>query len=619
MFAQIALLGGLLQLAHAYYLPGFPPQDYEEGDQVQLTVNALTSQDSRSLLPYDYYYERFHFCTPDKLEVERESLGSVLFGDRLYNSPFQLKMLQNEECVKLCSTHIPARDAQFINLKIKEDYSMSWYVDNLPAAQFLPDDDGQDFYKIGFDLGALVGESEETEVPYFNNHYDITVEYHSQDDKKYRVVGVLVKPHSVLKADPANHCNYNSLPPTLQLSENLENEVLFYYNVVWTKSKTPWGTRWDKYLHVTDAQIHWFSIVNSIVIVLMLTGMIAMILMRALHKDISRYNSFIEEDGGQEDIGWKLVHADVFRPPQQRMLLSVLIGNGAQIFMMSSVTLLFAILGFLSPSSRGALSTVTIIFYICFGGVAGYVSARLYKMMQGEFWQRNVALTALLIPGVVFLIFVTLNFFLIHAGSSAAVPFTTMLALIALWFLISTPLCIVGAYFGFKQPAIENPVKTNQIPRQVPTQPPYLNMWISSAMGGILPFGAIFIELYFIMNSIWFHQVYYVFGFLFLVFIILVITCSEVAILMCYFHLCAEDWRWAWRSFMTAGFSGVYIFLHSGVYFFRKLRVENFSSAVLYFGWSFVMSGLFVILTGSVGYLSCLMFVRSIFGSIKVD
>ncbi|KAJ3201418.1 hypothetical protein HDU82_008132 [Entophlyctis luteolus] len=603
----------------AYYLPGFPPQDYAENDSVQLTVNALTSSDSRSLLPYDYYYKRFHFCEPEVFENERESLGSVLFGDRLYNSPFQLKMLKDETCVKLCTNKIPAEDAQFINLKIKEDYSMSWFVDNLPAAQMFPDDDGKNYYKIGFELGALVGESESTEVPYFHNHYDITIEYHQQDQDTYRVVGVLVIPRSVKNVDKESNCNYANGRPTLQLSEKETNEVTFYYNVVWKKSDATWGTRWDKYLHVTDSQIHWFSIVNSIVIVLMLTGMIAMILLRALHKDISRYNSFIEDDGGQEDIGWKLVHADVFRPPQQRMLLAVLVGNGAQVFLMTAVTLAFAVLGFLSPSSRGALSTVTIIFYILFAGVSGYVSARLYKMMQGEYWRRNVALTALLVPGIIFLIFIILNFFLISAQSSAAVPFTTMLALIAMWFLISLPLCIVGSYFGFKQPTIENPVKTNQIPRQVPTQPAYLNLWASAAMGGILPFGAIFIELYFIMNSIWFHHIYYVFGFLFLVFLILVITSSEVAILMCYFHLCSEDWRWPWRSFLTAGCSGVYIFLHSVVYFVRKLHVDNVASGFLYFGWSMVMSLLFVILTGSVGYISCLMFVRSIFGSIKVD
>jgi hypothetical protein len=59
-------------------------------------------------------------------------------------------------------------------------------------------------------------------------------------------------------------------------------------------------------------------------------------------------------------------------------------------------------------------------------------------------------------------------------------------------------------------------------------------------MGGILPFGCIFIQLFFILNSIWSHQFYYMFGFLMLVYIILIITCSETTILLCYFHLCAE-------------------------------------------------------------------------------
>jgi Endomembrane protein 70 len=40
----------------------------------------------------------------------------------------------------------------------------------------------------------------------------------------------------------------------------------------------------------------------------------------------------------QEDSGWKLVHGDVFRPPRHTLLLSVLLGSGAQIFMMVGVT-----------------------------------------------------------------------------------------------------------------------------------------------------------------------------------------------------------------------------------------------------------------------------------------
>ncbi|KAJ1563635.1 hypothetical protein HK405_001321 [Cladochytrium tenue] len=88
---------------------------------------------------------------------------------------------------------------------------------------------------------------------------------------------------------------------------------------------------------------------------------------------------------------------------------------------------------------------------------------------------------------------------------------------------------------------------------------------------------------------------------------------------MCYFHLCAEDWRWQWRAFLTSGASGVYMLAYSAVYYVKRLRVDNVPSAFLYFGWSVATSLLFVIATGFVGYISCLYFVRKIFSSIKVD
>ncbi|RKO89014.1 hypothetical protein BDK51DRAFT_24443, partial [Blyttiomyces helicus] len=553
----------LAPLARAFYLPGVKPTDYSIHDPVDLSVNALSS--SESLLPYDAYYDRLHFCEPDELEPQREMLGSILFGDRLFNSKFELFMLDNVQCKELCTKVIPKNDAKFINDRIKEGYSHNWFVDGLPAAEPTPDD--PDLFNIGFRLGRF-----ENGVAHLNNHFKIELAYHTPDQINYRIVAVTVQPFSVAPDQTNRACHHKSGVPefsSLILSDDKDTNMTYSYTVTWKSSSVSWGTRWDRYLETPDAQIHWFSIINSIVIVLMLTGMIAMILLRALHKDISRYNSFADEDGGQEDFGWKLVHADVFRPPAQRMLLAVLLGNGAQLAAMTTTTLVFAALGFLSPSIRGALSTVTLIFFVCFSSIAGYVSARVYKMLQGEYWRRNVALTVTLVPGAVFIIFIVLNFFLVGANSSGAVPFGTMTALIVLWFVVSLPLGAVGAYLGFKAPAIEHPVKTNQIPRQIPPQPLYLNKWISALIGGILPFGAIFIELNFIMKSIWSHSVYYVFGFLFLVFAILVITCSEVSVLMCYFHMCSEDYYWAWRAFMTAGASGFYIFLYSIIYFIR--------------------------------------------------
>ena len=210
--------------------------------------------------------------------------------------------------------------------------------------------------------------------------------------------------HSVPTKDGLNDCNSTNLTP---LSETNASTVTYSYSVNWVESLTPWGTRWDHYLYISDEKVHWFSIINSAVIVLLLSGMVSIILLRALHKDISRYNSSDPQEDLVEEFGWKLVHGDVFRPPVWAMVLSVLVGNGAQVGLMSTLTLVIAALGFLSPSSRGSLSTVMLVFYFLFASVAGYVSARLYKMFGGQQWRQNVILTAFLVPGYV-LFFVSL-------------------------------------------------------------------------------------------------------------------------------------------------------------------------------------------------------------------
>jgi len=138
-------------------------------------------------------------------------------------------------------------------------------------------------------------------------------------------------------------------------------------------------------------------------------------------------------------------------------------------------------------------------------------------------------------------------------------------------------------------------------------------------MGGILPFGAVFIELFFILSAIWGHHFYYIFGFLFIVFIILILTCAEITIVMCYFQLCSEDYHWWWRSFLTSGASAFYMFLYSIFYFFTKLEIETFVSSLLYFGYTFIMAFAFFVSTGTIGYYACYLFVKKIYSVVKPD
>ncbi|KAK5633481.1 hypothetical protein RRF57_009195 [Xylaria bambusicola] len=524
-------------------------------------------------------------------------------------------MAQNESCVKLCNAKYDTETAHFVNTRIQKGFALNWLVDGLPAGQNLYDDlTGTNFYSPGFHLGE-VSVSDPNTPTIFNNHYDIVIEYHKVrgHESQLRVVGAMVQPYS--KAYPpgegALDCNGEGIGRVV-LSEDVNQvtDVTFSYSVYWKESPTAWATRWDKYLHVFDPNIHWFSLINSAVVVVFLTITVASVLFRALRKDIARYNRLDQinlddlsgadglEDGVQEDSGWKLVHGDVFRSPSHPLLLSVLLGNGAQLFVMTGLTICFALLGFLSPSNRGSLGTIAVFLYTLLSFVGGYVSARTYKSMNGEKWKMNIASTPVLVPGIVFSSFFFLNLFLWANGAAGAVPFGTMLVIIGIWFIISVPLSVAGSWFGFRASAIEPPVRTNQIPRQIPPSTTYLKPIPSMLLVGILPFGAIFVELYFIMSSIWFSRIYYMFGFLFLCYGLMIITCAAVTILMVYFLLCAENYHWQWRAFLAAGMSAGYVFVNALIYLVSKLSLGGLSGTVLYIGYSALLSFLFFILSG---------------------
>lgn len=609
----------MLNTVSAFYLPGVAPSSYGLNDKVPLYVNSLTPSISSSdeqihaVIAYDYYHPAFRFCRPkDGPEWVRESLGSIIFGDRIRTSPLELLMGKNETCKAACETKtFDERSAKFVASRITEAYNVNLLVDGLPAAELREDPlTHERFSSPGFPLGRV--NEDGTRVLY--NHWDIIIDYHQAGFRglNHRVVGVLVQPQSYAgsksDAQGKTECGYDSGP--LILNEAGGTSVTYTYSVYWRESPTAWATRWDKYLHIIDPKIHWFSLINSTVFVIFLVGMVSTILIRALRKDIARYNRLdninlddlsgtsAAEDDLQEDSGWKLVHGDVFRSPRYPLMLSILLGNGAQIFVMTGVTVAFAMLGFLSPSNRGFLTTVGLLLYTLFGFIGGYVSSRAYKTFGGEKWKFNMVATPVFLPGVVFSIFFLLNLFVWAKGSSGAVPFTTMLAIIGIWFVISVPLSVVGSWFGFKQPPFEPPTRVNQIPRQIPPASRSLKPLPSMLMTGILPFCAIFVELYFIMTSLWTSKIYYMFGFLFICYGLMVLTSACTTVLLTYFLLCAEDYRWQWRAFFGAGMTGGYVFLNALGFWVTRLSFGGLTGAVLYVGYSALIGFLVFVLTG---------------------
>uniref|UniRef100_A0A671UVJ0 Transmembrane 9 superfamily member n=1 Tax=Sparus aurata TaxID=8175 RepID=A0A671UVJ0_SPAAU len=610
----------------AFYLPGLAPVSFCEEDQggedcqtvIQLFVNRLDSVES--VLPYEY--DVFDFCKDAKEKRPSENLGQVLFGERIESSPYKFNFKQNVKCKAVCKKDYKKGDQDdvtkldFLKMGMQLNYQHHWIIDNMPVTWCYDVEDGQKYCNPGFPIGCLVtadgrakdacvinSEFNKKNTFYVFNHVDIKITFHSGASEGWRgarLVAATLEPKSIKNTDENNPTCEGGSP--MEVPGEFDNDVsiIYTYSVTFEQNDDiKWASRWDYILvSMPHTNIQWFSIMNSLVIVLFLSGMVAMIMLRTLHKDIARYN----QEDAQEESGWKQVHGDVFRPPRKGMLLSVFLGQGTQIFIMTFITLFLACLGFLSPANRGALMTCAVVLWVLLGTPAGYVSARLYKTFGGEKWKTNVLLTALLCPGIVFADFFLMNLILWVEGSSAAIPFGTLVAILALWFGISVPLTFVGAYFGFKK---AQPVRTNQIPRQIPEQSFFTKPIPGIVMGGILPFGCIFIQLFFILNSRpaipWTKS--YANAILHRE-----IKSTSIQLFMFWFFnphpnmpffvTCVQDYHWWWRSFLTSGFTAVYLFIYAVHYFFSKLQIIGAASTILYFGYTMIMVLIFFLFTG---------------------
>ncbi|KAE8385990.1 hypothetical protein BDV23DRAFT_163989 [Aspergillus alliaceus] len=441
-------------------------------------------------------------------------------------------------------------------------------------------------------------------------------------------------------------------------------KIPYTYSIYFKEDNSiEWSSRWDLYFSNQDdsSMTHWLAILNSLTISGVLGVAVYVIWGRTVQGDIKgRGDGAVDEaklkarsaakakiierkgdglldqgpdlerdadlssdDETLEDVsGWKLLHGDVFRVPEYSGLLAPLVGSGMQLLFMTSGLLLLSCLGVLNPSFRGGFVSVGMGLFVFAGLFSGYFSARLYKTFGGTNWRKNTLITALFIPGLTFCLIFILNLFVWAQASSTAIPFGTLVSLLALWLLIQVPLVYIGSWYGFVRTAPwEHPTKTMSIARQIPPQPWYLHNIYGTILTGLAPFAVLFIELLFVFKNLWQDKsgYYYVFGFLSSVSTILMITVSEVTIIATYSQLCSENYHWWWQSFLTGASSSFWVFAYCIWYYFFHLHITGFVSSLLFFSYSFLACAVYGLLTGTVGFLTAYAFIRRIYSGVKVD
>lgn len=485
---------------------------YKDNEEVVLWMNTVGPFVNHQET-YNYY--SLPFCRGPKKEISHyhETIAEAIQGVELEFSGLYINFKKDiPSPEKYCSVHLTAEDADSFKYAIKNLYSYQMYMDDLPIEGLIGEYKRQD--KDG------------SESYYLYTHWDFRIGYNGD-----RIVDVNV----------TSSYNYRELGPNQDLD--------FTYTVHWIPSEVQFKDRFDKYLDpaVFKPRIHWFSIFNSFMMVLFLVGLVSMILMRTLRRDYARYSrddfDDLERDLGDE-YGWKQIHTDVFRTPSHPLMLSALVGNGYHIAFVAFIVIVSAIAGELY-TERGSILTTGLFAYALLSFINGYFGGGLYAQLHGRSWIKQCLVSAGLIPfvtcGTVFMI----NFIAMYYHASRAIPFGTMVSVAAICFFVILPLTLIGTIIGRNTRGYtNNPCRVSPVPRPIPEKKWYMEPSVIVLLGGILPFGSISIEMYFIFTSFWTFKIYYVYGFMLLVYFIAIAVTVCVTIVCTYILLNAEDYRW---------------------------------------------------------------------------
>lgn len=393
------------------------------------------------------------------------------------------------------------------------------------------------------------------------------------------------------------------------------------YSVQWSATDKSFSRRFDRYLDLDffEHYVHWLALLNSVVMVLFLCSVVALILYRTLRSDFARH-ALSEDNLDLEDVidesGWKQVHNDVLRPPRALALLAGLVGSGAQLLALCLLTAaVVGTTGALYDERGGMLMTALALFCVS-AVIGGFVSGRLYKQSsdprRAAGWKGALLYTATLLPALALLVQSALNAVAVAYGSQAALDTATMLRLLGLWLGVQCPLTLLGTVVGRALTA-QAQQRYSFTLRPIPLLPLRSQAWVTAMVAASMPFAAVFIEIHFIFTSIWSYKFYYVYGFMFAVFAVMVVVTLCVAVLATYVTLNREDWRWQWMAAAIGLFMAAYVFLYAVYYFVMKTRMTGVLQTCYYFGYVALFCAAVGALTAGVAFLGARWFVNRIY------
>ena len=609
-----------------------PKKSYRNGEKVNLisgTVNSFKTQ-----IPFDLYY--LDVCVPEDVLLIPSNLGETLLSGKSYQTNFELSINESKVGQLLCTKKISKTAFKRINNLIHKEYFVNYFLDNLPgglAHTYFNTSTKEIRYSTGVPIGFV-----KNNQAYINNYFRINVQLNKinlsilvnktkrDDDDEYvdvpafDIISFSIEPFSIKMNNVNDKINkiINSGIEYENQIFNVSEDIIFRYDTFYTYTDTIYEERYFKFFY-GDKFIHTNSVYISGLIILILLIILTYIYFRAIKSESEIHNEKVTSEESINEYGWRNIAFDVFRRPIRSDILSSLIGTGIQLLIMLLYSLSFVVLGIIQPKSGGSYFTLLAMVYIFLSLISGYASARFYKMVHGLNWLRVCIFTAIFFPMTLILSLSSTNFLYYLEGSTTYVEFKNFFSLLSLWIIGTIPLIFIGTMIGLSQKRVKFPCDVNPVPGILSKNnyPWYLRIRYAWFLTGFPPFFAIFVELFYIMDSLWKQDYYALSKYLLLSIIILIIISSLIGILFTYLNLCKGDYRWWWKSFVVSASPAIYIIIFFIFYLF-KLKFKQITTICIYINFMFLFSIIIALVCGSSGLCLTYLFLENIYSKIKI-
>ena len=548
---------------------------FKHGEKIFLISGIINS--FKTQIPYDLYY--LDLCAPDDQNLFPLNLGEMILSGKFYQTSYQLHINESVKCNFLCSEKINKRIYKKIKPLIEQDYFINYYLDNLPVglAKTFKNENNITTKQIRFDRGIPLGFIENN-ITYIYNYYKIDIElneiiiYDKYNDphKEYNIIGFYIEPFSV-NINETSKCFPN---------DGLEKQIFnnngyinFYYDVNYIYTNTKYDQRIDKY-YLTNNIIHWNSIAISCFMISFLSLILIFIFFHSIKNEKNINNARIISDNEINEYGWRDIAFEVFR----------------------------------------------ITMYVLLNILSGYSSSKFYKMVNGKNWITLMLTSIIFFPIIFIIILFIMNIIYKKENSSLFIELDNLVSLIRLWLVFSAPFIFLGQSIGYIQTKIKLPCKVSPMPILILHEsiPWYLRIRFAWIFTGFPSFFSIFVEIFYIMDSLFKQNIYSLNKYLLYSLIVLIITSSEISILFTYFNLCKGDYRWWWKSLLVGASPGLYLIIFSIIYI-SKMDLVNNHSIIICLCYMMFLSIIATIICASAGLFFTFLFIKVIYSKINFN